>query len=310
MAEALQEYFDSRGVALRVDRDAGVLRGVKLIGLESRNGRRYRPAALENAAPLYEAAKVNVNHPKGGPLAPRDYQDRLGVIRGVEFRADEGLFADLHFNPKHALAEQLAWDAQHNPRNVGFSHNVLARLSREGDAVVVDEITRVQSVDLVADPATTEGLFEQRESAEAVAVDEHAALPAWDALTLATLAVHRPDLLEEIRQQQAVNLQAQLCAEQAKAESLRRQQAIVTALTKCGHAAPADEAGLHRLLGAAFCETLLAAPGDRFETLLAERIDALRVGSFQPRSVEQRLGQRGRNAPLESSQAFVRAIRR
>jgi len=138
MAELLQEFVDSRGVTMRVDRSLGVLRGVKLIGLESRNGRRYRESALEQAKSLYEESKVNVNHPKDGPLAPRDYQDRLGVIRGVEFRSGEGLFGDLHFNPKHPLAEQLAWDAEHNPRNVGFSHNVLARLSREGEMTVVD----------------------------------------------------------------------------------------------------------------------------------------------------------------------------
>jgi hypothetical protein len=144
-----------------VDRAGGVLRGVKLIGLESLNGRRYRPAALSAAVGLYEGAKVNVNHPKDGPLAPRDYRDRLGVIRQVEFRPEEGLFGNLHFNPKHALAEQLAWDAEHNPRNVGFSHNVLARLAREGEQTLVEAITHVQSVDLVADPAATQGLFEQ-----------------------------------------------------------------------------------------------------------------------------------------------------
>ena len=164
MIEILQEYVDSRGVALRVDRAGGVLRGVKLIGIESLNGRRYRPAALSAAIGLYEGAKVNVNHPKDGPLAPRDYRDRLGVIRQVEFRPDEGLFGNLHFNPKHALAEQLAWDAEHNPRNVGFSHNVLARLSREGEQTIVEAITHVQSVDLVADPAATQGLFEQAEA--------------------------------------------------------------------------------------------------------------------------------------------------
>ncbi len=164
MIEILQEYVDSRGVALRVDQAGGVLRGVKLIGIESLNGRRYRPAALSAAIGLYEGAKVNVNHPKEGPLAPRDYRDRLGVIRQVEFRPDEGLFGNLHFNPKHALAEQLAWDAEHNPRNVGFSHNVLARLSREGEQTIVEAITHVQSVDLVADPAATQGLFEQAEA--------------------------------------------------------------------------------------------------------------------------------------------------
>lgn len=165
MTEVLQEFVDSRGVTLRVDRAAGVLRGVKLIGLESLNGRRYRPEALAAAVALYEGAKVNVNHPKEGPLAPRDYRDRLGVIREVEFRAEEGLFGNLHFNPKHAVAEQLAWDAEHNPRNVGFSHNVLARLTREGAQSLVEAITHVQSVDLVADPASTRGLFEEQEGA-------------------------------------------------------------------------------------------------------------------------------------------------
>ena len=82
------------------------------------------------------------------------------MIRGVNGRPATGLFADFHFNPKHALAEQLLWDAEHAPENVGFSHNVEARTARRGDHVVVEAITRVQSVDLVADPATTRGLFE------------------------------------------------------------------------------------------------------------------------------------------------------
>jgi hypothetical protein len=160
MNDTLQEFCDSRGVAVRVDRQAGVIRGVKILGLQSRNGRSYLPEALARAAGLYEEAKVNVNHPKGNPNGPRDYQDRIGVIRNVAARPGEGLFADFHFNPKHALAEQLAWDAEHAPENVGFSHNVQAQTRRQGDCLVVEAITKVQSVDLVADPATTRGLFE------------------------------------------------------------------------------------------------------------------------------------------------------
>ncbi len=206
--ESLQEFTDSRGVALRVDRHGGVLSGVKLIGLHSRNGREYREAALQQAVPLYEQARVNVNHPKEGPLAPRDYQDRIGTIRSVEFRPGEGLFGNLHFNPRHALAEQLVWDAEHNPRNVGFSHNVQARVTRTDEGLIVEEITRVQSVDLVADPATTEGLFEQAEGEgkpDIVAANmtkltnmTNMAKNHWDALTLETLRLHRPDLLAEI----------------------------------------------------------------------------------------------------------------
>ncbi|GAG07484.1 unnamed protein product, partial [marine sediment metagenome] len=132
MTETLQEFFDSRGVSMRVDREAGVIRGVKILGRSSRNGRTYLPEALTHAAPLYEDARVNVNHPRGNPGGPRDYQDRIGVIRNVVFRGGEGLFADFHFNPKHSLAEQLVWDAEHAPQNVGFSHNVQARTARHG----------------------------------------------------------------------------------------------------------------------------------------------------------------------------------
>ena len=166
MDEILQEFVNSRGVDVRVDAQAGVIRGVKLLGLESRNGRRYLPSALGEAAALYEGVKVNVNHPKGSPLAARDYQDRLGSIRNVRAAAD-GLFGDLHFNPKHALAEQLAWDAAHAPENVGFSHNVEARTSRLRGQTVVEAILKVQSVDLVADPATTRSLYESAAAAKA-----------------------------------------------------------------------------------------------------------------------------------------------
>ena len=191
MSELLQEYVDSGSQRLRVDRTAGVIRGVKLLGLRSQNGRRYRENALAEAVGLYEGAKVNINHPKGHPLSPRDYQDRLGVIRGVEFRPEQGLFGDLHFNPKHALSEQLVWDAEHAPQNVGMSHNVLARTTRQGDETVVEAITKVQSIDLVADPATTSGLFEQ---------DSVARSPGTSLDDLDELELHRPDLLRELRE--------------------------------------------------------------------------------------------------------------
>jgi hypothetical protein len=201
MDETLLEYCDSRGVRVRVDRAAGVIRGVKILGLHSRNGREYLPEALGRAAALYEGAKVNVNHPKGSALAPRDYQDRIGVVRGVEARPGEGLFGDLHFNPKHALAEQLIWDAEHAPENVGFSHNVQARTARRDDLLVVEEITRVQSVDLVADPATTRGLYEQSAGGGAPAPAGRQEAGKLEELTLEQLKVERSDLVQAVLQE-------------------------------------------------------------------------------------------------------------
>src|SRR4029079_11450362 len=221
MSELLQEYVDSGSQRLRVDRTAGVIRGVKLLGLASRNGRRYRENGLVEAVTLYEGAKVNINHPKGHPLSPRDYQDRLGVVRGVEFRAGEGLFGDLHFNPKHTLSEQLVWDAEHAPQNVGMSHNVLARTKRDGDETVVEAITKVQSIDLVADPATTSGLYEHAEADSVPA--------SWDTLTLKQLKRHRPELIVEVEEgyeSQLMEMRSRLDEMIAKEQASRRRERI------------------------------------------------------------------------------------
>jgi hypothetical protein len=215
MNELLQEFCDSRNVRMRVDRQAGIIRGVKILGLQSRNGRQYLPEALTKAVPLYEGAKVNVNHPKGSPLAPRDYQDRIGVIRGAALKPGEGLFGDLHFNPKHVLAEQLAWDAEHAPENVGFSHNVQARTSRRDDSLLVEEIVRVQSVDLVADPATTRGLYEQAQ----LPAEGTKLLPTSLAeLTMERLKAERPDLVESLVLEQASKSSEQVEIRQLRTE--------------------------------------------------------------------------------------------
>lgn len=144
----------------QVDRDQGVIRNVKILGLASRNRRRYPESTLLDAVSLYENAKVNLNHPEGDPAQPRNYQDRLGLVRDVRLIEGDGLFADFHFNPKHPLAEQLLWDAEHAPENVGFSHNIEAEVVQEEETMLVRKILAVRSVDLVADPATTAGLFE------------------------------------------------------------------------------------------------------------------------------------------------------
>jgi hypothetical protein len=281
MQETLQEYVDSRGVAVQVDRAAGVIRGAKILGLQSRNGRMYLADALVEAAPLYESAKVNVNHPKGSPNAPRDYQDRIGVIRNAAVRPGEGLFADLHFNPKHALAEQLIWDAEHSPENVGFSHNVEARTSRNGDQVVVEAILRVQSVDLVADPATTRGLFESAGTAAAPA--SHSAAAAGQALlgelTMEELKRQRPDLVEAISQETAADL-ARLRAELDRfqaAEAVRQKQLRARQLLKEFHLPDPDraEAWARLLVSGQFFQMLLESPSEEAMRQLVEERAAL-----------------------------------
>jgi len=315
MSEILQEFVDSRGIAMRVDRQHGVIRGVKILGTESRNGRTYLPEALREAARLYEETKVNVNHPKGDPLGAREYQDRIGVLRNVTLRSGEGLFADFHFNPKHALAEQLIWDAEHMPENVGFSHNVQARTSRQGDRVVVEAITRVQSVDLVADPATTRGLFESRPGR---AEPSHREGRDQSDLTVEDLRKRHPDLVEALVREQAAErdaLRSQV-EELTAANALLEKQLVVRRLLGRFHLPDPDAADgwAKTVVSRRFVESLLAAPDEETIREMIEERARLAGGArgVEPFGHEARPLCRDQNPPFgrvpNDAKTFVEAI--
>lgn len=148
---------------LRVDRERGVIEGVKILGAESKNGRTYTTAAMSRAASLYEGVRVNVDHRANehddSHKSSRRVADRFGVLKNVR-ESDGGLYADLHYLKAHPLAEMTAEMAERMPETVGMSHVADGKIRRERGRAVVEEITRVFSVDLVSDPATTRGLFE------------------------------------------------------------------------------------------------------------------------------------------------------
>lgn len=194
--ENVLEFCDLSSPRRKIDKENGVVSGVKILGVKSRNNRIYPLETLRDAAPLYENAKVNVNHPDGSPTESRKYQDRVGSIKNVTLQ-ENGLYGDFHFNPKHPLAEQMLWDAEKAPENFGFSHNVEAVVRLENGAQIVDKIVRVRSVDLVADPATTSGLFESERATPTIApvnaadVDASAPNDATFAARLQTLESER-----------------------------------------------------------------------------------------------------------------------
>ncbi len=190
------EYTQLSDQNLPVDRTAHSISGVKILGLRSKNQRVYLPAALLAAVALYEGAKVNINHPRGSATSPRDYQDRFGSLSAVRFVPEQGLFGDLIYNPMHPLAEQLLWDAEHAPQQVGLSHNVTAVTAEQNGELVVTEILNVLSVDLVADPATTQGLYE----ATTTSVTKQTITPTeWTALQAEV--AHLNTAIQQIEQQ-------------------------------------------------------------------------------------------------------------
>ncbi len=146
----------------RLDKEAGIAFGVKILGPVSAHGYGYTDACMLGACPLYEGKAVNVDHPQDRKQlgASRSYRDRFGKLHNVRYVESRGLFGDLHYNKKHELAEQFEYDVEHDPSNLGLSHNASGVGSAKGD--FVESITKVRSVDLVADPATNLSLFEDR----------------------------------------------------------------------------------------------------------------------------------------------------
>lgn len=160
------------GKPSRVDRDPEtgevVIRGVKFLGTRSVNTNadgthnEYPVETRRRALPLYEGAAVCVNHRTPGSRVERGLEEKIGELRECEARPD-GNYGTLRLNPKHPLAEQVAWWAEHRPNQVGLSHDAKGTGRVKGRSRLIEAIHHVNSVDLVGAGATTHSLFEGRQ---------------------------------------------------------------------------------------------------------------------------------------------------
>ncbi|MGC1272371.1 MAG: hypothetical protein WBC44_01595 [Planctomycetaceae bacterium] len=164
MARLIEATFNEGLAPSAVDRERGVIRGVKALGRESKHGRTYSAKALNDAAGLYEGVKVNIDHPnrKAGSIE-RGFTEAIGELRNASVRED-GVYADLHYAKSHPYAELLAESAERFPRKFGLSHVADGDEKRNAGKTIVESINRVISVDVVGSPATNAGLFESEEN--------------------------------------------------------------------------------------------------------------------------------------------------
>ena len=157
-----------------VDRDAGVIRSVKILGRESKNGRTYSDKALNEAARQYEGCDVNVNHPdRSKPNSERRIEDGIGWLESVRVERD-GVYGDLHYLKEHPSAGLVVEAAERKSNRFGLSHNAQGTVTKVNGKNVVESIDRVLSVDLVQNPATNAGLFESTQQTIREALELHA----------------------------------------------------------------------------------------------------------------------------------------
>lgn len=186
-ADVAMDYAD------RVDEAANVIRGVKLLGIESRNTARvlgldpvrygaalerpygYTPDGLRAALPLYEGSAIYLDHrpfefdQTGARIiksGERSANDLLGAARNVRFIDGHGLYGDFHYLAAHPFAPRLVEAARRFPTKLAFSHEAGydEPILRDGK-VFLSRITDVDGIALIASkPGTTSGLFESLRS--------------------------------------------------------------------------------------------------------------------------------------------------
>jgi hypothetical protein len=142
-----------------VDRENGVLRGVKLCGLTSANGRDYPPDVFRRHIAKYDNAPVYADHGRG----ERSIEDKFAWIRNPRVDSDGTPRGDVHLLKSHKLFGQVIEAATRNPSLYGFSHVADCKVGKGSNGRErIESIETVVSVDLVAEPATTRGFFESR----------------------------------------------------------------------------------------------------------------------------------------------------
>ena len=239
---------------VQVDRDAGVIRGVKILGRVSANGREYSTPALHQAARCYEGLGVNMNHPdRSHPHLERPVQDGFGWLEGVEVKAD-GVYGDLHFLKSHAMAGPICEAAERRPDRFGLSHNATGNVVEKDGQRIVESIEQVRSVDIVQRPATTQGLFESTSDSTAAtpiltdgqpdpAAELRAGVQALlddAALSLAELVDSLTELIKQYATEDAEvantneSLEAQLSGLQAELTEARAGNAALQELASAG----------------------------------------------------------------------------
>lgn len=199
-ADLIERWADGEVLAeARVDRRQNLISNVVLLGRRSRNGRVYTDTAMQEAAELYRGVKFFIDHPTkseekntGGVRSVHDLAGRVLNPRvvGEQVRGDLEL---LDREPTKSLVFSLA---EQMPEVVGNSHRARGEIFVNDEGIeVVESVTDVFGMELVTEPATTDGLLEsiQRQGDGDMKIED---------LTLEQIKQSRPDIVRSLISEQ------------------------------------------------------------------------------------------------------------
>lgn len=176
----------------KVDKEAGVIREVRVLNRERKTGKRtYTNRALTDIARLLEGRKSYADHTDG----KRSVRELLGLWGNGKVDHQGGFVtADLKVVPHEKwlldLAEQM-------PHALAMSIDAEAMVSKREGKETVHGVTVLHSIDTVTEGGTTHGLFEHAEGGEGKVIE-----------TLTDLKGEHAGLLEEYKAEVAAELRA------------------------------------------------------------------------------------------------------
>jgi hypothetical protein len=176
----------------KFDEALNLITDVLILGQRSKNNREYTAECMENAVGLYEGAKCFLNHVTSveSMSGARDVEKIAGRFEGCKFDRERiQIRGNLKILNDDPAGQKVRVIAEQMPDVAGFSHNAQGKMRHEKGTDFVDEITRVISVDLVSEPATTNGIHENEEME--VRMD-------WSKLNIDDLKLNRSDIYEAL----------------------------------------------------------------------------------------------------------------
>ena len=149
------------------DKEALTIRNVSILGAESANERDYSEAAMREAATLLNGAKQYLNHTVSED-DQRDVRNLFSRLENVRFNAQEmKVRGDMHLVDSRSVREEILPIIEHFKDQIGNSISAYGEfIEQETGRDLVTHITKVESADLVTDPATNAGLFESINSSK------------------------------------------------------------------------------------------------------------------------------------------------
>lgn len=225
----------------QIDSAARVMRNVVLIRAgTSQNRRHYSESVLQKAAPLFEGVKSYDGHDNS---RTRSVAETTGWYANVRYEAG-ALRADRHFSGTQAgrdvqsIAEDII--SGKAPKSLaGLSINAVGegkvQKLADGDALVVESITKAKSVDDVGNPAAGGGYTEAKQGDEL-------AIALIEAMTFEEFYQARPEFIERIQKElKAVRQDEAVKAAKTEADhnlnALKEAQSTIQTLTTANEAA-------------------------------------------------------------------------